>query len=225
MQMLVVDDDPVYRGVFTRFARKMGQDPIVASDGQEALELYVARRPRLVLSDWMMPRLSGVELCRRIREHGAPERPYVILVTSLSTDEHVVEGFQAGADDYVAKPFVHAIFESRVNAAVEVIRGAFAAEERIHRELVVKCQSALGHEHPELASSLEALSRIYVEQRAHAKARAFLRRQIDIAAATGDEALVQRLRRSIEDVHALEEGSRRAQAEPWDVEPAASTAE
>jgi DNA-binding response OmpR family regulator len=192
MQMLVADDDPVYRQVFTRFARKMGHDPIVACDGQEALELYAARRPRLVLSDWMMPRLTGVELCERIRSLAAPERPYVILVTCLSADEQVLEGFKAGADDYVAKPFVHAIFESRVNAALAVVQSAFGTEERIHRELIGTCQSALGHEHPDLRSSLEALSRIYVEQKAH----------------VGDTEAERSPRLAIEEVNALEESSR-----------------
>jgi DNA-binding response OmpR family regulator len=212
MHMLVADDDPIYRKVFANFARKMGHDPLVASDGEEALELYLRNRPRLVLSDWIMPRLSGVELCRKIRGIGSEERPYIILVTSLSANESVLEGFHAGADDYVAKPFDQSVFESRVNAGISVVQSAFAVEERLHRELIAKCQNALGHDHPELGASVAALTRLYVEQRTFAKARAFLRRQIDIASRAGDTSAVERLRLAIEDIHKME--SNRATAAP-----------
>lgn len=204
MQMLIADDDPMYRKLFETFARKLGHDPVVACDGEEAWEKFQQLRPRLVLSDWMMPRLSGVDLCKRIREEKHPRRPYILLVTSLAAEENVLEGFAAGADDYVAKPFEHRIFASRVGAACEAIANMVSLEEQLHRQVVAKFQNALGHESPELMESLGALTSLYVEKGIYAKARAFLRRQIDIVKAQGDLEALRRLKQSLQEVNDAE---------------------
>lgn len=204
MQMLVVDDDPMYQKLLAGFAKRLGHEPLVAADGEAAWKIYLDRRPRIVLSDWMMPKLSGVDLCRRIRALATRERPYILLVTSLSASEDMLAGFRAGADDYVAKPFDHEVFATRVAAATERIKDALGQEERLHREVVAKCQGALGHDHPELMESLGALSRIYAEQQVFAKARAFVRRQIELATHNGDAATVESLRASLEDIQRQE---------------------
>jgi DNA-binding response OmpR family regulator len=210
VRILLADDDLLLRTILTSLVRRMGHEPIATTNGEEAWEAFEAHPPRFVISDWLMPRLTGVELCRRIRASGSAHRPYVILVTTLSSKERVLEGFQAGADDYIAKPFDAAIFESRVSAGIRVVRDALAAEERIHRDVVGKFQGVLGPDHPELRSSLEALSRIYVDQHAYAKARAFLRRQIEVARTARDVAMEATLRGQIEDVSALEASERDA---------------
>ena len=211
MQMLIADDDPIYRKLLEAFARKLGHEPLVAFDGEQGWRLYEAHHPRLVLSDWMMPELSGVELCRRIRDQKHPRRPYVILVTSLAAEENVLEGFAAGADDYVAKPFEQRIFASRVAAASEAIANMVSLEEQLHREVVSKCQDALGHESPELMSSLGALTSLYVEKGIYAKARAFLRRQIDIAKSQGDLSSLRRLKESLQQVSDAELAAARSE--------------
>jgi len=204
MKMLLVDDDPLYRKVLTGLARQFEYVPLVAKDGEEGWALYQEHRPPFVLTDWMMPELTGVELCRRIRTDDPERRPYIILVTTLSDNERVLEGFQAGADDYIAKPFDRRVFESHVKAASERVRFEMRQEEGIHRDVVVNYQGALGHESPELLHSLGALSRIYTQQRIYSKARGFLRRQISIAKRMGDEAAVGRLEKTIAELNAAE---------------------
>lgn len=208
MLILVAEDDPAYQKVFTTFIRRLGHEPLITNNGEEAWRAFEERHPRIVVSDWMMPELTGVELTNRIRAlSGEASRPYIILVTSLSEHERVLEGFRAGADDYVAKPFDHSVLEARINAATDRARAAISAEEKLHRDVVSKFQSALGHEHPELAQSLDALSRIYLEQRVFAKARAFLRRQIDIATKAGDVEGVRKLRTTFREVQEQEDAA------------------
>lgn len=204
MEMLIADDDPLYRKILVTFAQRLEYQPLVARDGEEAWKIYRQQRPPFVLLDWMMPGFTGAEVCRRIRELGDEERPYIILVTTLSEGEKMLEGFLSGADDYIAKPFDREIFESRVKAASDGLRERLAREESMHNEIVDKHREAGKTESPELLDSLNALSRIYKQQGVYAKARAFVSRQIDISTRAGDDDAVQRLRASIAEMDAME---------------------
>ena len=205
MQILVADDDPVCRQMLIAAVRRVGHEPIDARDGAEAWEKYQTVRPRIVLSDWLMPKMTGVELCRSIRGVADTKATYVILVTSLSAREDMLAGFEAGADDYVAKPVDLDVFAERVRAAMRVIDGYIDQEESMHRQVVESCQSVIGADRPELVPSLDALAKLYVERRAFAKARAFLRRQIDITRAAGKLAEVARLEQSLAEIRDRED--------------------
>ncbi len=208
MEMLVADDDPLYRKILVTFAQQLGYQPLVARDGEEAWKIYQQQRPPFVLLDWMMPGFTGAEVCRRIRELANDERPYVILVTTLSDGEKMLEGFLSGADDYIAKPFDREMFESRVKAASDGIRGRLAREEAKHNEVVDKHREAGETESPELHESLDALSRIYKQQGVYGKARAFVNRQIDISTRAGDLGTAERLRASLAEMDAMETPTR-----------------
>jgi two-component system cell cycle response regulator len=105
LKILIADDDPVILHLMRSYLRKRGFDVQVANDGEEALAaLEAADGPRLALLDWMMPRLDGVALCRKLRASDAAAYRYLILVTSRDRTEHIIEGLEAGADDYVTKP-------------------------------------------------------------------------------------------------------------------------
>jgi len=106
MKVLIADDDPTIREVVSHLVADAGYEVLSASGGAEALESIVREKPEIVLTDWMMPEIDGVELCRRIRAVG-PGEPYVyvILVTVRGQREDVWRGFDAGADDYIVKPF------------------------------------------------------------------------------------------------------------------------
>jgi DNA-binding response OmpR family regulator len=205
MRMLVADDDPVYRTLLVGLARHVGHDPLVACDGEEAWELYLHAQPRVVLTDWMMPNVTGVELTARIRAMQTDVRPMIIIVTSLSQRERVLEGFRAGADDYVAKPFDQEVFAARVRAATSAAQHAAEQEEAAHHKLVELCKAVIGRDSPELMDSLQALSRLYLEQRAYSKARAFLRRQEQIARMSGDLATLAHVRATLDEVRELED--------------------
>jgi len=91
-----------------------------AANGAEALALYDAAGADVVVSDWMMPRLDGVQFCRRVRSRLGAPYTYFILLTALGDSEHRIAGMQAGADDYLAKPFSLTDMEARLIAAERV---------------------------------------------------------------------------------------------------------
>ena len=99
-QVLVAEDDPVTRLLLCSFLRKKGHDVLVATDGEQAWSLYVSHRPKLVISDWRMPKLDGLGLCRRIRELSNDEYTIVLILTSTTDKEAMIQGFASGADDH-----------------------------------------------------------------------------------------------------------------------------
>lgn len=106
MKVLVADDSIVSRHLMMEILRRWQYDPVPAADGQEAWNiLQQPDAPRLVILDWMMPGLSGLEVCRRVRQQAKEPYTYIILLTSRGEKTDVVEGMEAGADDYVVKPF------------------------------------------------------------------------------------------------------------------------
>jgi two-component system cell cycle response regulator len=104
-QVLVVDDSVVSRKLVENTLSDGPYTLLFAKDGREALELFAQHLPHLVITDWMMPDISGVELCRKIREEYQGSYTYIILLTSVTEKKSVVQGLSAGADDYLTKPF------------------------------------------------------------------------------------------------------------------------
>lgn len=106
MRILVADDDPASRLLLERLLAKWGYEVVAVPDGQAAWDILSApRAPELAVLDWMMPGLDGVEVCRRLRGLDLRNPPYVILLTSREEKEDLVTGLEAGASDYVQKPF------------------------------------------------------------------------------------------------------------------------
>jgi len=105
MQVLVVDDDPVTTEIIVENLRHFGYEVAAASNGREAFDLVRTGQFHLVVSDWQMPEMSGLELCREIRKRNWAGYIYVILLTSRGGVENVVSGLNAGADDFLTKPF------------------------------------------------------------------------------------------------------------------------
>lgn len=130
MKLLIVEDDPVSKALLVKTLTKMKEDVVTASTGAEALEVFEKERPRIVISDWMMPELSGLELCRRIRSHHGDPYTYVIITTVKNAKEDILEVFKAGADDYVSKPYDIGELYARLTTGKRVIH-----LEDGHREL------------------------------------------------------------------------------------------
>ena len=106
MKVLAAEDNPVSQSMLRALLTKWGYDVVVACDGLEAWRiLESAAAPRLAILDWMMPGMDGVELCRHVR--GAAREPYIyiLLLTARTESEDLVQGMEAGADDYLTKPF------------------------------------------------------------------------------------------------------------------------
>ncbi|HET6382261.1 MAG TPA: diguanylate cyclase [Armatimonadota bacterium] len=126
MKIVVAEDDAASLLTLQSIVRKLGHDCVTASDGAEAWRLIEDAAPEVVISDWMMPGMSGPDLCRRVREMSS-DYIYFVLLTGLGDQEHVRMGMQAGADDYLCKPFDHAALEVRLLVAARVTQ--------LHREL------------------------------------------------------------------------------------------
>jgi diguanylate cyclase (GGDEF)-like protein len=105
MRILIADDDGISRAMMGMMLRQMGYEVVSAVNGRDALEkLLDADGPRLALLDWMMPEMDGPEVCRKIRAANGQLYVYLILLTSKDTPEALVEGLDAGADEYLTKP-------------------------------------------------------------------------------------------------------------------------
>jgi two-component system response regulator MprA len=114
MQILVVDDESAVREAIERALRLDGYDVAVAGDGREALEALEERAPDAVVLDVLMPRIDGLELCRRLRGRG--DRTPVLMLTARDAVADRVAGLDAGADDYLVKPFALEELLARVRA-------------------------------------------------------------------------------------------------------------
>ena len=112
MNVLVVDDEGIALRLAAATLQQAGYDVTTARDGREALEILARGRHRLVVSDWRMPRMSGLELCRIVRSGEFAHYIYFILLTAQTRSEEIIEGLGAGADDYIHKPFnLHDLLE------------------------------------------------------------------------------------------------------------------
>jgi two-component system chemotaxis response regulator CheY len=104
MRVLIAEDQPTSALLLRRFLERMGNEVALAADGVEAWEMLQTSQTTLVITDWMMPRMDGLELCRRIRSSGNESYTYVILLTSRACRLDRLEGLRAGADDFLVKP-------------------------------------------------------------------------------------------------------------------------
>jgi len=111
---LIVDDSRVIRKVSSKIAKSLGYVPIEAQDGEEALARCNKSMPALVLTDWNMPEMDGIEFVRRLRAIPTPEEPIVVFCTSNGEAKDIHEGIGAGADDYIVKPFDEAALRAKL---------------------------------------------------------------------------------------------------------------
>ena len=122
MNVLVVDDEPVTRAAVAQTLETAGYRTTVVSSGQEALTCLKQGNIQLVVSDWSMPGMTGLDLCRAIRSTVLQRYVYVLMLTSHNRAEDAMYGLQAGADDYVTKPFHPGELILRVNTGRRIIR-------------------------------------------------------------------------------------------------------
>ena len=114
MKILIADDDLISRKMLAGILTDWGHGVAVASDGTEAWRLLQESVPELAILDWMMPGPDGAELCRRVRKMQTPMPVYIILLTSRNAKADIVTGLEAGANDYVTKPFDQDELRARV---------------------------------------------------------------------------------------------------------------
>jgi DNA-binding response OmpR family regulator len=115
MKILIADDDRELGEILNFALTRAGFEVVAATDGVQALEMFEAEQPALVLLDWSMPGMDGLEVCRRLRERSTV---LVIMLTVRNQEEDVLRAFEAGADDHVAKPFSPKQLVARIRAAL-----------------------------------------------------------------------------------------------------------
>jgi two-component system cell cycle response regulator len=106
VKVLIADDSIVSRHLLNATLSKWGYEVVLASDGDQAWEiLQEPNPPNLAILDWMMPGMTGLEVCRRVRQRAREPHTYILLLTSKSLKEDLIQGMESGADDYIVKPF------------------------------------------------------------------------------------------------------------------------
>jgi two-component system, cell cycle response regulator len=122
MKILIVEDDPISRRILEANLLEWGYEVMVASDGAEALEIIQQpESPNLIISDWMMPRMDGLALCREIRNVEKSEYIYFIILTAKGEKRDIIEGLEAGADDFLSKPFNQEEMKYRIRIGERII--------------------------------------------------------------------------------------------------------
>jgi putative two-component system response regulator len=121
MRILIVDDDDIATDILANALTQMGHQVTSASNGFEAMELIRTGAYRLVVLDWEMPGMTGLELCRRIRHRYASGYVYIILLTARRGTKNIVEGLNAGADDFISKPFEPQELCVRIHAGSRIL--------------------------------------------------------------------------------------------------------
>ena len=123
--VLIVEDEPPLVELLSYNLEKAGFQIHIARDGEEALLAVEERKPALILLDWMLPYVSGIEICRRIRRNPETRNVPIIILTARGEEDDRIRGLEAGADDYVVKPFSPSELVARVRAVLRRTRPAF----------------------------------------------------------------------------------------------------
>ena len=122
-RVLIADDDAFTRRLLQKTLQQSGYEVFAVENGRLALECLCSKsRPRLALLDWLMPELNGLELCREIRRHSEYPYIYMILLTAKTSKEDIVKGLEAGADDYLTKPWDFEELKARLRAGERVLK-------------------------------------------------------------------------------------------------------
>jgi two-component system cell cycle response regulator len=158
-RILVAEDDPVSRRMLRSFLEKWGYEVIQAADGTEALAtLQSGDAPPLAVLDWMMPGMEGPEVCREVRKNSDRAYSYLLLLTARSQKEDVLKGLEAGADDYLTKPFDAQELKARLHVGQRILdlqRNLLTATEELRFRATHDLLTGIGNR----ASVLDALKR------------------------------------------------------------------
>jgi putative two-component system response regulator len=120
-RVVVAEDDPATLQLVCRFLKSGGFDPLPASDGEEAYQLVLREQPEMLVTDWEMPRLDGVSLCRRLRQD-LPDQNLFMLMLTVHTGGYVLDALEAGADDVMSKPVLQGELLARLRCGLKVVR-------------------------------------------------------------------------------------------------------
>ncbi len=130
LTFLAVDDDPMTLIYLKKMLASDRRTILTAENGDQALQLALEHRPHVLITDWRMPGLNGIDLCRTLRKTKITRYIYIIMLTCNETEDELIQAFDAGADDYVVKPFPPRVFQARISSAERLI----LYQQTIHRD-------------------------------------------------------------------------------------------
>lgn len=148
MKVLIAEDDLTSRLILGSILKKWEFTPVLACNGKEAWDIMQSEdAPRLVILDWQMPEMSGIEVCKKIRENDTSDPPYLIVLTSRDEKKDIVKALDAGANDFISKPYDNEELQARINVG----------------KRMVELQSALGNAYKALQheAMYDSLTSIY----------------------------------------------------------------
>lgn len=122
LTILAADDDPITLLFLEKVLSAEHRNLLLAKDGKQALEMALEHRPHLFITDWMMPVRSGIDLCKILRKTSVTQHMYIIMLTSNESEDELVQAFDAGADDYIIKPFTAKVLQARIASGERLIR-------------------------------------------------------------------------------------------------------
>jgi sigma-B regulation protein RsbU (phosphoserine phosphatase) len=138
MKILIAEDDPVSVKILQFTLEHWGHEVVCASNGAEAWESFDGSPVRLIVSDWMMPGLDGLELCRKVRERPKTEYTYFVLLTAINTGgDNLRKAMDAGIDDFLVKPLDREAIHMRLRVAERILQ--FTTEIRLLKQLIPIC--------------------------------------------------------------------------------------
>ena len=144
LRILAVDDDPVSLRVLVSLLKREGHSVLTARNGKEAIAVYLEHGAQVVITDWMMPEIDGLMLCRQLRRMEEGRKLYILILTGRAEEERIVEAFEVGADDYIVKPFKPGLLKARIQPARRVIHlqeehdAQVRENERVNRQLDIE---------------------------------------------------------------------------------------
>jgi CheY-like chemotaxis protein len=147
VRILIAEDDMVSRRMLEATLSRWGYEVVVTSDGEAAWQILREKdAPRIAILDWMMPGLDGIEVCRHVRALASPDTPYLILLTAKGSKTDIVSGLQAGADDYIVKPFDREELRARVQAGARILtlQASLASRVRELEEALARVKTLQG---------------------------------------------------------------------------------
>ncbi|MDE3056517.1 MAG: response regulator [Bacteroidota bacterium] len=145
-KILVVDDDPYIRIILQKRLSTRGYEIIPAENGEEGWQKAKSEMPDLIVSDWMMPKMDGLEFCKKVKTDERLRYTYFVLLTAKDTQDDRIEGIETGADDYLTKPFNDKDLLTRIKAGLRInnLQKELAALQ--HQKAITELAITLGHE-------------------------------------------------------------------------------
>jgi diguanylate cyclase (GGDEF)-like protein len=160
LRVLVVDDEPTSLRLVQALLERKGHQVTTACNGHEAMAKAMQAPPQMVVTDWMMPGMDGVELCRRLRSTEAGRDLYILILTGQNEEERIVEAFEAGADDHVAKPVNPKLLLARIRPGIRVIQLQERLQGEVREKDVANARLAIEKRKFKVASMTDALTEL-----------------------------------------------------------------